>query len=677
MTDIGIKKWVIECKNWKTEDSSYLRSIFFQGNGNMGMRACFPGDKADDSERGIYMAGVFSEIKTGITDMINLPSPFAMRIWVDGKEFVSVEDALSLSHFIDMRTGEAERKWKFCGVSFKIKRSISFSRSDLAFQCLEIESEEKHIVTVKDFFDTSVLNSPVNDDQNIENEAMISLLKKKTIKRKSNSLCLDMETRGGVAIHFTKSSSLAVKDDCFEESFQTGNGKISVCTIFSSDGKETENLLYEDSVKESKSALEQKWKDMDIIIDATEEEQGALRYNIFSLIQNSPVSALSIGARGLTHGRYKGCYFWDTDVFILPYFLLSNPKTATLLLDYRLNNLDSARKNALLHNSAGARYPWMCSSDGSEQCESWDTGKCEMHVTADVAWSFDRAADIMDPALNDKAAELYVETARFWCDRLTYTADSEEYQLLFVKGPDEYCGVTKNNTYTNMLIKHNLRLALTYGGKYLSDVEKEMMKDIISRIRIPYSESLGTYLPDDTYIYLEEVDVEKLKKGSGASYKNICFDRLQRYKAIKQPDVLLLSAMLPEVFSDEEKENAWKEYDKRTLHDSTLSWGSSALIAYMMDKRNEGDKYLKKSLFLDLRNLMDNTPKEGLHIGANGTVLEAVMFGVLGLRFTKDGMNGTLRLPKGWKKIETTVFYRGTRYKIVGENDNLKIFLNN
>ena len=91
---------------------------------------------------------------------------------------------------------------------------------------------------------------------------------------------------------------------------------------------------------------------------------------------------VSIGARGLTHGRYKGCYFWDTDLFMLPFFLENDQEAARSLCEYRVRSLPAAKAHAQKMNAAGARYPWMAALDGSEQCESWDIGLCETHITA-------------------------------------------------------------------------------------------------------------------------------------------------------------------------------------------------------------------------------------------------------------------------------------------------------
>ena len=94
----------------------------------------------------------------------------------------------------------------------------------------------------------------------------------------------------------------------------------------------------------------------------------------------------------------------------------------------------------------------MSGEDGSEQCESWDIGLCETHITADVAYAADRYREITgDGTLDGALSQMYLETARYWLSRFTWEPGKNQYSSFFVKGPDEYCGAAVNNTFTNYL----------------------------------------------------------------------------------------------------------------------------------------------------------------------------------------------------------------------------------
>ena len=128
---------------------------------------------------------------------------------------------------------------------------------------------------------------------------------------------------------------------------------------------------------------------------------------------------------------------------------------------------------------------------------------------------------------------------------------------------------------------------------------------------------------DETLHLLEPVDLAEIKRDAGASYHHVCFDRLQRYKVIKQADVLLLMTRLPQLFTAEEKKAAWEDFEPICLHDSTLSFASHALFALQNGFTDKGMDYLKKALLLDLRDIMGNTGHEGLHLACMGEAWQA------------------------------------------------------
>ena len=123
---------------------------------------------------------------------------------------------------------------------------------------------------------------------------------------------------------------------------------------------------------------------------------------------------------------------------------------------------------------------------------------------------------------------------------------------------------------------------------------------------------------DETLHLLEDVDISTIKPDAGASYHRVSFDRLQRYKVIKQADVLLLMTRMPHLFTEKEKQEAWEDFEPICLHDSTLSFASHALFALQNGITEKGFAYLRKALLLDLRDVMGNTGHEGLHLACMG-----------------------------------------------------------
>ena len=235
----------------------------------------------------------------------------------------------------------------------------------------------------------------------------------------------------------------------------------------------------------------------------------------------------------------------------------------------------------------------------------------------------------------DNAAKVYVETARFWESRYTWTEDKTRANLLFCKGPDEYCGITSNNLFTNVMVKNNLKLAIkaakdlkdnrpdTYASLTITDEEIKAWQKLHDCIILPHDPYTGRLTTDETFHLLEPVSKSAVKSGDEASYHNVSFDRLQRYKLVKQADVLLIMTRFPSEFTEKEKLDAWKDFEPICLHDSTLSFASHALFALQNGLISEGNEYLRKALLLDLRDIMSNTGHEGLHLACMGEAWNA------------------------------------------------------
>ena len=173
-----------------------------------------------------------------------------------------------------------------------------------------------------------------------------------------------------------------------------------------------------------------KWADSDVTIDGDADATRAVRFNIYQLLiaANESDPRVNIGANSLTGERYRGHAFWDTEVFMLPFFIYTQPETARALLLYRYHTLDGARANARDGGFRGARYAWESADTGVETTPKWTVdgahriwmGEEEIHVTSAVACGLlAYVAATGDQALMiDYGAEILFETSRFWADRL-------------------------------------------------------------------------------------------------------------------------------------------------------------------------------------------------------------------------------------------------------------------
>ena len=698
--DVILDGWKIRAGSAAFADD-FAESVFFAGNGRMGVRGYAAGEPEERPvQKGLFAAGIFAEIKPGLTDFVNLPTPVWHRLAVHGDTGVLQG---KLERELDLSCGLLCLQYtlRFGAQTVRVREERFFPPeypSCLA-QRITLHAAQALEAELCVGIHTASCNCPVPDDQVKENHETVQLMREVSHELRENAVfyrCRAAATdillseaqrfalpagwrqaplyQEGQCCGLTLHGTLPADSDV---SFE------SLCRVLTSRdrdpqlARQPEGLDFAALLAQTKESFAARWAQAGLTVEGDAQTQTALRYAVYELLANASPrdDSVSIGARGLTHTRYKGCYFWDTDLFMMPFYLLEEPQTAKSLEEYRLACLPQAKAHAARMNSAGARYPWMAAYDGTEQCESWDIGASELHITADVVFAMEQYAEISgDADFAARAGEAYIETARFWASRYSPDPETGGVNLLFCKGPDEYCGITSNNLYTNVLVRRNLALAVRaaeaaqknpeqWARLRLSEKEIAGWKRLQNAIPLPRDPVTGHWRQDDTFHLLEPVDPGTLKTDDSASYHTVCFDRLQRYKVIKQADVLLLMSRLPEHFTAGEKRWAWEDFEPLCLHDSTLSFASHALFAAQNGIGAAAARYFEKALYLDLREIMGNTGKEGLHMANFGELWQAVVFGFAGLHFSAAGPALRPHLPAGWSRLSFRFFWHGQKYR--------------
>ena len=671
----------------------FFDSVFFTGNGRMGVRGC-PAFRPEPRplDAGLFIAGIFDKLSPGgnITDFVALPSPVWCSIERQGERCAISSD---VERRLDLASGELTISYTVTagGNSARVTESRLFPIGEpgQVYQRFTLSADTPFTLTLG--IDEEIYNCPIPDDQVKENSEVVQLFVSRGIDAGENGIHAAFATRfTGLDINYDLRFSSSVSPSLSGARVSFTCREISVDTVCDirtnrdADpriGAGVVDISYDAALERARSQTAARTADCAVRIEGDNESEGALGWVIYELLANIPArdGTVGVGARGLTHTRYKGCCFWDTEMFVLPFSLLTDPAAARKMLDFRVGTLPAAREHAQKMNATGARYPWMVSFDGSEQCESWDIGCSELHVTADVAYAAGQYLDWTGDAdfLDHGGAEMLIDTARFWPSRYSPAPDGG-VNLLFCKGPDEYCGITSNNLYTNVMVKHNIALALEAAARLdpvqrgrlgVTDAELKALNEFAGKIKLPRDSSTGHWRQDDTFELLEKVDIKSLKSDDRPLYSRVCFDALQRLKVIKQADVLLLMSRFPERFTHEEKLAAWEDFEPLCLHDSTLSFATHALFAAQNGLLEAAMRYFGKALWLDLRDVMSNTGKEGLHLACLGETYQAVVFGFAGLHLENDKPALAPNLPEQWRSVEFPFHYRGRKYKARATHD--------
>ena len=722
MRELRITPWRIESLD--PDDRSFRESIFSQGNGYMGTRGYRPDQRgAHPAWRSTFLAGFYEYVKPGITDLVNHPDFSGIQFRLNGTD----SEAHTVSDFLqtlDLRCGLVT--WAYiltdrAGNQTRVKQEKFLSMADRHLAAIRVSLTPVNwsgALELSGGIDARVENLPVSDDQLTENVEFVKMWSDVRTEPRPAGGQLTAQTRIShrqIAQSYLFSGKGSLKTEAADEWVTTtinarllqgmtwvGEKRIAVASFRDGDAgeivkeksEELKGKTFDELLAESALAWEKIWKQADVQLIGNDEWQGAIRYNIFQLIQAMPYgdTHASIGARGLTHGRYKGCYFWDTEIFMLPFFAYTQPNAAKSLLQYRCHTLPDAVESAKRFSAKGARFSWMASDTGFEQCGTWDTGCCEIHITADIAHAVMQYVELTgdEAFLRDCGTELLLQTARYWVDRFNYVSAEDQYHLLFVKGPDEYCGVTCDDFYTVSMARDHLEQAAaavkwmekTYPEDWAVLAEKtgfqpeetEKWMDIAAKVVLRRRGEL--WKQDATFDLLEPLDIQAHKDDDAPLYHKIGFDRLQRYQVLKQPAVLMYMALCPEKFSKDEVEAAWNYYEPKTLHDSTLSFGIHALVAARLGYEEKAVHYLEKSLFLDLKNVMKNTAGEGIHTASLGATWQAMVLGFGGLSIRNGVLNVENRLPPGIEEMRYRVCHKGIPHQItIRKNQKPEIFV--
>lgn len=449
-------------------------------------------------------------------------------------------------------------------------------------------------------------------------------------------------------------------------------------------------------------AWSHRWAAAEVQIVGDDKAQRALRFAVYHLVAaaNPDDEHASIGARGLTGQAYRGHVFWDTEIFMLPFYLFTDPPAARALLMYRYHTLDAARRKAKGHGYQGALYAWESADSGDEttprevitpdgRVVSILTGEQEHHISADVAyavWQYWRAtAD--DNFMVDAGVDILVETARFWASRARMEANGHAH-IRAVIGPDEYHETVDDNAYTNVMARWNLERAadavailkreqlthwtLLSARLALTEGEPAVWRRVAAALVTGFHPDTELFEQFEGYFGLEEVNV--IEHRSHATPIDVCLgrERTRQSKAIKQADVVALSALLWDEWPRSVHEANFNYYDPRTAHGSSLSPAFHALVAARLGDGELARNYLHQAAEIDLANNMGNAAG-GVHIAALGGLWQAAVFGVAGVRLREDGIVLDPHLLPGWTEMRCSVQWRGRTLRLMLAADPARI----
>jgi alpha,alpha-trehalose phosphorylase len=432
--------------------------------------------------------------------------------------------------------------------------------------------------------------------------------------------------------------------------------------------RESHDKGFEKAVEEQTQFLREFWQEADVLIEGDPEVQQSIRFNLFHLLQGAGRGGdTSLPAKGLTGEGYEGHYFWDTEIYALPFFLYTRPEIAGDLLEYRYRTLSFARGRAAQLNRRGALYPWR-TINGNEASAFFPAGTAQYHINADIAFAVARYLEVSgDDAFLSKGTEILVETARFWHDLGDYIpAMDNAFCINCVTGPDEYTALVNNNYYTNIMARENLRNAALFleklreknesewrelaGRIALSDDEAAQWLKAAEAMYLPHDSRLGVHPQDDSFLNKarwEAADIPEAKRPLLMHYHPLT---IYRYQVLKQADLVLAEMLLGHYFSHAQKKRDFDYYDPLTTADSSLSPCIQGVMAAELGYKETSYRHFMRSVRMDLDDVNGNV-RDGVHTAAMAGSWISLVYGFAGFRDNGGVFSFAPSLPNAWNRL--------------------------
>ncbi len=440
----------------------------------------------------------------------------------------------------------------------------------------------------------------------------------------------------------------------------------------------------DDLFAQQRGWLDDFWQRSDVEIPGRDDLQQAVRWNLLSVIQAAArAEADGVPAKGVTGSGYGGHYFWDTEIYVMPFLTYTSPYAARNALRFRYSMLDAARQRARELCQRGALFPWR-TINGQEASAYYAAGTAQYHIDADVAYALSQYVGATGDRdfLHREAVDILVETARLWADLGFWRRDDNggTFHIHGVTGPDEYTTVVNDNLYTNVLARFNLRRAAN-AVKEIAETDPTAYEQLVRRtgvtedeitewiecaggMKIPFDAAVGIHPQDSRFLDREIWDLRNTPQHVRPLLLHHHPLVLYRFQVLKQADVVLALFLQGEDFTREEKKADFDYYDPITTGDSTLSSVVQSIIAAEVGYHDLALRYFLASLFVDLADRHSNT-SDGVHVASAGGVWSALVAGFGGFRDLGEGAWALdPRLPDGWDALVFRLTLRGTRVRV-------------
>lgn len=749
-----VDEWRLVESRFDASNLGVTETLFTVGNGYLGMRGNVPEGRESHSH-GTFVNGfhetwpiqhaeeAYGFARVGQT-IVNAPDAKLIRLYVDDEPLLlTVADLVEYERVLDFRTGVLSRQliWRTPAgkrVRVRTSRMVSFAQRHVAVLTFEVTMLDDHAPLA---ISSQVLNRQDGEDEyhvsaKSMGEGFVDPRKAERMRRRvllpkyqwgnvadgrvilgyqaaesGMTLAVAADHRLETANNYTK--RIEVGDDLAKMTYRVdaepGQPVVLVKAVsyHSSRGVPARELAnrcrrtldrvqdegMERQYDDQRAWLDAFWERSDVTVPDQPETQQAIRWNLFNIAQAAArAEGAGIPAKGVSGSGYGGHYFWDSEIYVLPFLTYTSPQVARSALRFRHSILDAARRRAAEMSQDGALFPWR-TINGEEASAYYAAGTAQYHIDADVSYALSQyvAATGDVDFLVREGIDILVETARMWADLGFWRSeDGGTFHIHGVTGPDEYTTVVDDNLFTNVMARFNLRRAAAAvrelkerdGDEYPQLVRRLALRDeeivewdrCAEGMAIPFDEAVGVHPQDGHFLDHEVWDLAHTPKERRPLLLHFHPLVIYRFQVLKQADVVLALFLQGDQFTAEEKRADFGYYDPITTGDSTLSAVVQSIIAAEVGYADLALRYFYGALFVDLADRHENTT-DGVHVASTGGVWSALACGFGGFRDFGGVFSLDPRLPLGWTGLTFRLTLRGTRVRVGVRPDHLELFI--
>lgn len=718
--------WIVEDSGFSPDQIEFWGSKYMIGNGYFGVRGTL--EELGSRERvAVNLSGLFDQNGDGWREPVNAPNPFLIRPSINGVPVSALlTPVINHTQSLDLSRGLFSRQtaYQTPAGAFTVSARRFASLDDIHLLALEytLSADRNMSVTLDCSIDPDTwdLYGPHLRAERMDRTGAGVVYTARTVElgiplavahavtgpiqaeqtRLGSRFTLDL--KAGVSYPFTVTAAI----------FKGSDGVDDVSSAALSCAQAAQAKGFDRCLQAHTARWDALWRRADVVIEGDDTAQLALRYSLYLLLISTPfhTDRVAIPARGLSGQVYKGAMFWDTELYMLPFFLHTLPETARNLVKYRVHMLPGARAKAAEYGYRGAFYAWESQEDGRDGCTEFNindvfTGRPirtyfrdkQIHISADVAYGIYRYVEVTGDRslLLEGGLEVLLECARFLLSYACYKPDKGRYELLDVTCADEYHERVNNNAYTCYMTHYALSAALAAYALCRDACPEEtaalvarldfstdlaLIEEMEKKLYLPQPDSCGLIEEYDGYFRQEDISPKALHSRiiHPNEYLGSPVGLAVNTQVIKQADVVLVTALFPHRFTREQKLANWRYYEPRTEHGSTLSACIYGLAAADCGLTAPAYDYFRMASMVDLTGAyklyVGDQYIGGTHPAANGGSWLLAVQGFAGLQVSREGIvTLSPNLPRGWKSMRFTPTIRGQRFTVTVSQEQVTV----